>query len=35
MACDIGAGGDYCARGFRSNASTLLSKEGTFDGDVV
>jgi hypothetical protein len=28
MACDIGTGGDYCARGFRSNASTLLSKEG-------
>ena len=35
MGCDTGPGGDHCAHGFRSTASTLLNKEGAFDGDVV
>jgi hypothetical protein len=35
MGCDIGPGGDHCAHGFRSTASTLLNEEGAFDGDVV
>jgi integrase len=30
-----GPGGDHCAHGFRSTASTLLNEEGAFDGDVV
>jgi hypothetical protein len=33
--CDTGNGGDRCAHGFRSIASTLLNEEGGFDGDVV
>ena len=35
MGCDTGPGGDHCAHGFRSTASTLLNEEGAFDGDVV
>ena len=35
MAYDTGPGGDHCAHGFRSTASTLLNEEGAFDGDVV
>ena len=35
MGCDTGPGGDHCAHGFRSAASTLLNEEGAFDGDVV
>lgn len=35
MGCDTGLGGDHCADGFRSTASTLLNEEGAFDGDVV
>ncbi len=35
MGCDTGPGGDHCADGFRSTASTLLNEEGAFDGDVV
>jgi len=32
---DTDPGGDHCAHGFRSTASTLLNEEGAFDGDVV
>jgi hypothetical protein len=28
-------GGDHCAHGFHSTASTPLNEEGAFDGDVV
>jgi hypothetical protein len=35
MGCDAGPGGDPCAHGFHSTASTLLSEEGAFDGDVA
>ncbi len=35
MGCDTGPGGDHCADGFRSTASTRLNEEGAFDGDVV
>jgi integrase len=35
MGYDTGPGGDHCAHGFRSTASTLLNEEGVFDGDVV
>jgi integrase len=35
MGYDTGPGGDHCAHGFRSTASTLLNEEGAFDGDVV
>ena len=35
MGCDTGPGGDHCAHGFRSTASTLLNEEGAFDGDIV
>jgi integrase len=35
MGCYTGPGGDHCAHGFRSTASTLLNEEGAFDGDVV
>ena len=35
MGCDTGPGGDHCAHGFRSTASTLLNEEGAFDGNVV
>ena len=35
LGCDTGSGGDHCAHGFRSTASTLLNEEGEFDGDVV
>ena len=35
LGCDTGSGGDHCAHGFRSTASTLLNEEGTFDGDLV
>ncbi|HLX15073.1 MAG TPA: integrase arm-type DNA-binding domain-containing protein [Bradyrhizobium sp.] len=35
MGYDTGPGGDHCAHGFRSSASTLLNEEGAFDGDVV
>ncbi|WP_315773791.1 MULTISPECIES: tyrosine-type recombinase/integrase [unclassified Bradyrhizobium] len=35
MGYDTGPGGDHCAHGFRSSASTLLNEEGVFDGDVV
>jgi hypothetical protein len=35
MGWDTGPGGDHCADGFRATASTPLSEEGTFDGDVV
>ena len=35
MGCDTGPGGDYCAHGLRSTASTLLNEEGAFDGDIV
>ena len=33
--CDSGAGGDQCARGFRSAASSLLDEGGVFVGDIV
>ena len=32
---DIHPGGDHCAHGFRSIASTLLNEEGAFDSAVV
>ncbi len=35
MGYNTGPGGDHCAHGFRSSASTLLNEEGAFDGDVV
>lgn len=35
MGRDTGSGGNHCAHGFRSTASTLLNEEGTFDGDVM
>ena len=35
MGYATGPGGDHCAHGFRSTASTLLNEEGAFDGDVV
>ncbi|MBS0530890.1 MAG: integrase arm-type DNA-binding domain-containing protein [Proteobacteria bacterium] len=35
MGYDTAPGGDHCAHGFRSTASTLLNEEGAFDGDVV
>lgn len=35
MGYDTGPGGDHCAHGFRSTASTLLNEEGAFNGDVV
>lgn len=35
MGYDTGPGGEHCAHGFRSTASTLLNEEGAFDGDVV
>jgi hypothetical protein len=35
MGCDTCAGGDHCARGFRSTASSLLNEEGAFEGDVM
>jgi integrase len=35
MGYDTRPGGDHCAHGFRSTASTLLNEEGAFDGDVV
>lgn len=35
MGCDTSPGGDHCAHGFRSTASTLLNEEGALDGDVV
>jgi hypothetical protein len=35
VGCNTGPGGDYCAHGLRSTASTLLNEEGAFDGDVV
>ncbi len=35
MGYDDRSGGDHCAHGFRSTASTLLNEEGAFDGDVV
>lgn len=35
MGYDTGPGGDHCAHGFRSTASTLLNEEGAFDGDVM
>jgi hypothetical protein len=35
MGCDTCAGGDHCARGFRSTASGLLNEEGAFEGDVM
>jgi integrase len=35
MGYDTGPGGDHCAHGFRSSASTLLNEEGAFDGDAV
>jgi general stress protein YciG len=35
MGYDTGPGGDHCAHGFRSTASTLFNEEGAFDGDVV
>jgi integrase len=35
MGYDTGPGGERCAHGFRSTASTLLNEEGAFDGDVV
>lgn len=35
MGYDTRPGGDHCAHGFRSMASTLLNEEGGFDGDVV
>jgi integrase len=35
MGYDTGPGGDHCAHGFRSTASTLLNEDGAFDGDVV
>jgi len=35
LGCDTGPGGDHCAHGFRSTASTLLNEEGAFDSDVV
>ena len=35
MGCDTGLGGDHCAHGLRSTASTLLNEEGAVDGDEV
>jgi len=35
MGYATGPGGDHCAHGFRSTASTMLNEEGAFDGDVV
>jgi integrase len=35
MGCDTGPGGDHCAHGLRSTASTLLNEEGAFDGNIV
>jgi hypothetical protein len=35
MGCDTGPGGDHCAHGIRSTASTMLNEEGAFDGDVM
>lgn len=35
MGYDTGPGGDHCAHGFRSTASTLLNEEGVFEGDAV
>jgi integrase len=35
MGYDTAPGGDHCAHGFRSTASTLLNEEGAFDGDIV
>jgi len=35
MGYDTRPGGDHCAHGFRSTASTLLNEEGEFDGDIV
>jgi hypothetical protein len=35
MGYDTAPGGDHCAHGFRSTASTLLNEEGAFDGDVA
>lgn len=35
LGCDTGPGGDHCAHGFRSTASTLRNEEGAFDSEVV
>ena len=35
MGYDTGPGGDHCAHGLRSTASTLLNEEGAFDGNIV
>jgi hypothetical protein len=35
MGCHTRAGGDHCARGFRSTASSLLNEDGAFEGDVM
>ncbi|HLG83560.1 MAG TPA: hypothetical protein VKY22_21300 [Bradyrhizobium sp.] len=35
MGCDTGPGGDHCAHGLRSTASTLLNEEGAFDSNIV
>jgi hypothetical protein len=35
LGCDTCPGGDYCAHGFRSTASTLLNEEGVFDSGVM
>jgi len=32
---DTCPGGDHCAHGFRSTASTLLNEEGVFDSGVM
>jgi integrase len=35
LGCDTGLGGNRCAHGSRSTASTPLNEEGAFDTDVV
>jgi hypothetical protein len=35
MRSDTCAGGDHCARGFRSTASSLLNEEGAFERDAM
>jgi hypothetical protein len=35
LGCDTGLGGNHCAHGSRSTASTPLNEEGAFDTDVV
>jgi hypothetical protein len=35
LGCDTGPGGDHCAHGFHSTASTLLNEEDVFDSDLV